>query len=352
MDVQSLIKKAERNLYRVLEDPQFWTAEFCRAFFDWCDAQAFEVPDGLLVRGELALELAKKTDDRHVIAKAHGVKASAYRMLSLYDYCEAELAVALQHAGSCPCCLGELYRRQGILCIHQRQCDKSIPFFDDAIKNCQRNSDPDGIGRALVSRGAALWKLKRIDEALADEHQALSLLSPQSPTIYHLGILTNITACLAIGSERHFAHAAEYCIEFRAYLAGLDGFTAVRVRLSWAHGLILVRLGERKRGLQMLRKARKALMHARQDSEVIAITAEISRVYCDTRKYRFIVEMVREVLEKLGDVSGTRPLLKTVLHKAERQRAETRECVIQLRAAVCDSIPCLLDTPADALSTS
>ncbi len=351
MEKRNLIKKAERNLYRVVEDPQFWTPEFCRTFFDWCDTQALEVADGLLIRGELALELAKKTDDRHVIAKAHGVKASAYRMLSFYEHCEAELSIAFRHAESCPCCLGELNRRQGILSIHQRRFNESIPFFDSSVEHCLEIEDNDGVGRTLVSRGVALWRLNRIDEALHDEHRALPLLSPQTPIIYHLGVLTNITACLATGSEEHFSRASDYCIEFRNYLAGLNGLTSFRVRLSWTHGLVLARLGERKRGLQMLRKARKALIHARQDSEVVAITADISKLYCDTRKYRFIAEMMRELLAKLGDVSNTRPLLKKTLYMAERELAETSDYVIELRAAVCSSIPCLLDASADAFST-
>ncbi len=351
MAVWSLIKKAERNLYRVLDDPEFWTPTFCRVFFDWCDAQAFEAHDGLLVRGELALELAKKTDDRHSIAKAHGVKASAYRMLSLYEYSEAVLALGFRHAESCPCCLGELHRRQGILRIHQRLFLESLPLFDSAIENCTKNNNRDGVGRALVSRGAALCQLKRIDEALHDEHRALTLLSPLSPQIYHLAVLTNIMACLVTGSEKHFAHAEAYCAEFRRRLEGLGGFTVFRVRLSWAHGVILVRLGERKRGIQMLRSARKALIHGRHDSEVIAITADISHIYCDTGKYHLIVGIVREVLEELGDVSGTRPLVKKLLRKAERERTETREYALELRAAVAAVIPCLGDARAEAFST-
>ena len=303
MTIGSLIKKAARNQYRVIEDPEFWTPVFCRAFFDWCDQQAYDNPDGVLIRGELALELAKKTDDPHAVARAHGVKASAYRMLSLYERSEAELTIGFRYAESCPCCLSELYRRQGILRIHERLFAEAIPIFDAAISNCQKNNDRDGIGRVLVSRGVALWKLNQIEEALHSQHEALSLLSPLAPQIYHLGVLANIAQFLATASEKVFAHAENYCVEFRAYLAGLDGFTAVRVRLSWAHGLILVRLGERKRGLQMLRSARKALMHAGQGSEVVAITADISRIYCDTGKYHFIASLVREVISECSESS-------------------------------------------------
>ena len=351
MGVGSLIRKAARNQYRVIEDPEFWTPVFCRAFFDWCDQQAYDDPDGLFVRGELALELAKKTGDQHSLAKARGVKASAYRMHFLYQHSETELAHAFALAGSCPCCLGDLYRRQGILRIHQRRFRESLPVFDTAIEHCRVNHNRDGVGRVLVSKGVSLWKLSQIDDALQTQHQALSLLSPLSPQIYHLGILINIAAFLTISDDRHFAYAADYCVEFKEYLAGLEGFTAIRVRLRWIHGLILVRRGKRKEGLQMLRKARKALMHARHDSEVIAITADIANIYCDTKKYHFIVELVSELLDRLGDVSGTRPLLKEILRNAEQERVDTRKKISALRSMVSTAIPSLFDTPAEAFST-
>ena len=72
-DNRRLLRKAARNLYRVVEDPEFWTPAFSRAFFEWCEAQAYEVPESVMVRGQLALELAGKTGDVHTIAKAHGV---------------------------------------------------------------------------------------------------------------------------------------------------------------------------------------------------------------------------------------------------------------------------------------
>ena len=53
-DTRRLLKKAVRNLYRVVEDPVFWTPAFCRAFFEWCGVQAYETPDLVLVRGQLA----------------------------------------------------------------------------------------------------------------------------------------------------------------------------------------------------------------------------------------------------------------------------------------------------------
>ncbi len=101
------------------------------------------------------------------------------------------------------------------------------------------------------------------------------------------------------------------------------------------------RMGERKRGLQMLRKARARLVKRRQDAEVVAITVDISEFYCDTKMFRYIKELIQDCLENLRNVSGTRPLLEKVLRAADRELDETREHLTELRAAVTVSMPAL-----------
>ncbi|MCP3995579.1 MAG: tetratricopeptide repeat protein [bacterium] len=352
MSTKKLLKRARRNLYRVIEDPQFWTVAFCRSFFDWCDEQAYEFPDSAMRYGDLAVELAKKTGDRHALARAHGVMAIAYRLVSLFDRAEAEFDQAFKLAGTCSCCLSDIYRRKGSLRMYQKQFATSIELYNQAIEHYRAIDDEDGIGRTLVSRGISLCLTNRIDEALEDERTALTLLSLETPSIYHLGALTNIAGILAYGTDEHCRLALSYLEMFEGQLAGVPGATAVRVRLSWAKGLILARLGERKRGLQMLRKARAALFRNRHDVEFIAISADIARLYCDTEKYHLIVGIVRDCLQRLDDVLGTRKLLKKVLYYSERHLIETRDAAISLRSAIEAPIPCLLEvkTPSEAFS--
>ncbi len=345
-DTGRLLRKATRNLYRVLEDPEFWTPEFCFAFFLWCDEEAYEAPDTVLVRGQLALELAAKTGDSHAQAKAHGVMASAYRKVMVLSRCKSEIDAALRLAGSCPCCLSEIYRRLGGMVLFQRRFEEAKNWLDRAIAQYQELGDEDGIGRTLVSRGVAWWKLGDIDAALNDERKALQLLAPGTSEFFHLAALTNSAAFLATGEDRHFAQADPFLDDLRARLAGVRGITAVRICLSWIHGLVLARLGERKRALQMLRKTRLRLLRRRQDADVVAITADISNLYCDTGRFRYIVDLVSDCLSRLGDVSGTRPQLRKVLKAAELELDETRKCLTELRKAVTVSVPTLTLRPS------
>ncbi len=351
MDARQLLKKAERNLHRIVEDREFWTPEFCRTFFDWCDQQAYDYPDAVIRRGDLALELAKKTGDEHSLSRAHGVMASAYRTRSLYELGEEEIAHAFSKAGSCSCCLADAYRRQGILRMYQHEFEVSVTLYHEAITHYKIINDKDGVGRTLISKGISLWKLDRTEEAIEQQRVALRLLAPDTPEVYHLAALTNIGYFLAKGSEEYLVPSERYCAEFREYMAGREGFGSVVVRLRWTHGLILARLDERKRGLQMLRKARKALIRARQDEEVIAITADITGLYCDTNKYHLIVDLMTDTLAKLGDALGKRPLLETILAKAGRELAETRLHIARLRESVTVAVPSMLgvDTAGDAV---
>ncbi len=345
-DTGRLLKKAARNLYRVLEDPEFWTSDFCRAFFEWCDVQAYETPDSALVRGQLALDLAAKTGDRHTLAKAHAVMASAYRRFSVPERCHAELETALRLAGSCPCCLSEVYRRLGGILIFQSRFREACEYLDQAAAHFRQLGDEDGVGRTLITRGVALLRLGRIDAALDDERRALQLLAPDTPQFFYIAALTNTAGFLATGERKHVAQAEPFLNELRTRLAGIRGLTIVRIYLSWTHGLVLAHLGERKRGLQMLRKARTRLLHRRQDAEVLAITSDISTLYCDTGRYPYIVDLVDDCLSLLGDVSGTRPLLQKVRLAAERELEETRRRLVDLREAVAVSVPTLTSRPS------
>ncbi len=348
-DVARLLKKAVRNLYRVLEDPEFWTPEFCRALFDWCEEQAYEAPATVLVRGQLAIDLAAKTGDAHTVARAHGILASAYRRDAIAR-ADTEIQTALTKAGGCPCCLSEIYRLLGGIRIFQQRFAEAKDCLDKAIVAYQELGDDDGIGRTLVSRGVALLKLGEIDAALEDERRALRLLA--GPDFFYLAALTNQAAFLATGEDRHFVQAEPFLNGLRSQLVGKRGITAVRIVLSWIHGLVLARLGERQRALQMLRKTRSRLLRRRQDAEVVAITADISSLYCDTGKFHSIVNLVTDSLSRLGDVSGTRSLLKKAREAAELELDETRRRLAEVRNAVAVSVPPLTtySTPASVVA--
>ncbi|MEM7584176.1 MAG: hypothetical protein AAF560_12385 [Acidobacteriota bacterium] len=162
-EVRRLVRKAEKNAYRMLEEPKFWMPEFCSAFFEWCGAQASEPPDTVLIRGQVAIELTTRTGNSHSLSKAHGAMALADRRMLLLDLAEKELETAFRLAQSYPCCLAQTFRCQGIVRLHQKRFTDAIDCFNRASTHHRTLGNTDGIGRCLIARGLAHWPRRSPD---------------------------------------------------------------------------------------------------------------------------------------------------------------------------------------------
>ncbi len=343
-----LLTKAKQNPYRVVVERKFLDKPFCRAFCDWCAEESFNFPKEAVSRALLAVELANKIDDSHLSCRALGLLASAHFIASHHTDANQLLDDAEEIANECSCCLSEVFRRRGVFLQHKGEMAEALSLLDMAAAECQKIQDMDGIGRVEVNRGVSLKHLGRDDEALSSQRRALILLSPSSPKIFHLAALVNIGYITATGENYQFALAAQHLNEFRAHLRGVTGFTRIRISLSWIDGLVHARLKERKKALQMLRKARKALIRLREDQDAIAITADIAKLYSETSRFRLIIDIITDTLDSLGDVSGTRQLLQKILYFARREAQVTQAYIMELRSAVDAHMPFLLGEPSSA----
>ncbi|MCP4549749.1 MAG: hypothetical protein GY835_25115 [bacterium] len=341
--VRFLLTKAERNLDRVTKDKEFWRPRFCRAFFDWCDENAFDAPNLAVKRASMAVEIAEKTNDRHLVCRAMGLLVSGHRMVSEFEEARIVLNNALALAEGCSCCLCDLYRRKGLLHLYQADNEEAHKFFNLAIAEYKNIEDTDGVGRTLVSRGISHFYLVGVDEALADEDRALQLLSSETPQIFHLAALNNIAGFLALGDERHFSRVSQHLANFREKLKGVDGFSSVRVRLRWIDGLVLARIGEYRRAIQMLENAQGALLRLRQDPEVVAISADLSRLYYEKENYRAINRVASKCLRTIDVQGKVRSLLERLASFAARETKRTLDVITSLRAAVDVPVPCLIE---------
>ncbi|MCP4556341.1 MAG: hypothetical protein GY836_13045 [Herbaspirillum sp.] len=345
--VRFLLTKAERHLDKVTEDKEFWRPRFCLAFFDWCDDNAFDAPDLAVKRASVAVELAEKTNSRHLTCRAMGVLVSGHRMVSEFEEAKRVLKEALALADGCSCCLCDLYRRKGLLHLYQSENEEAHRFFNAAITEYEKVDDYDGVGRALVSRGISHFYLASVDAALADEDRALQLLSSESPQIYHLAALNNIAGFLALGDDHHFFRASQHLASFRETLKGVVGFSSVRVRLRWIDGLILARLGDYRPAVQMLENAQGALIRLRQDPEVVAISADLAMLYHERSNYPAIVRIANNCLRTLPVCGKVRALLAKLARSAARETKRTLKIITALRCAVDVPVPCLIQVISD-----
>lgn len=341
-----LLTLAAQNPHRVAVEKRFWNIEFCTRFIDWCIDQAFDLPETAMEMATVALHAANQTHNRHAVARALALKSSAYRLESNIPLAKKLMQKARDQAGSCPCCLFEINRRGGILAEEAGHTHQALQLLDSAVTYAQRLQDSDAVGRILVSRGISHNKLGNFEQALADENKALQLLSTSSPKVFHLAAMINMGWILVGSNDATFARASSYLSSFENRLVGKRVPSIVRHKLKWLDGLILARLGDRKRALEKLRNVRSALIRSRHDADAIALTADIVQIYLQTSSFRSIANIVRHSIVTVGDIANTRPILERLASYANREIAESsQECVGRIRDLLQVNMPSFITSP-------
>ena len=322
------------------------------AYSDACNNIFFEDPERATEFAVVAIELAKRINpkNQHLECRAIGLRSTAYRIEKMTKEAVRELGRGLEIADGCSCCRGSLLRRYGVLLQYSGEFSESLQRLDESVACFQEYNDLEAIGRVEVNRGVSLKYLNRDSEALESQRKGLALLSWNSPQIFHLAALTNISFILAESEDDALARFAKTHIsEFRTQLRGVGGFTRVRVNVSWIDGLLHARLGERKAALQMLRKARLALIRQRRDQDALAITADIASLYCDTFRYHLIVQIIHDTLERFRDFHGSRDLLEKVFFSAKREAVETAGHLEAFRQSIDAQVPNFLKRTTEAV---
>ena len=340
-----LLTLASQNPHRVAVEKRFWRADSCAQFVDWCADRAFESPVIASELATIALHGANETGNKHAIARALAFRGSAYRIESNYRLARQNLRLAREQANLCPCCLCDIDRQRGIFAEETGRSQQAIKLYNGAIACAYQAKNLDAVGRALVSRGISHHKLGSFDQALDDERHALQLLSTSSPKVFHLAAMINLGWILVDGTDDHFPQAESYLAAFEKRLVGQRVPSMVRHKLKWLNGLILARMGERKRALEKLRNVRMALIRSRQDADAVALTGDIVQIYLQTSSFRSIASIVRDSILTIGNVAETRPILETLVGFAHREIGDgALDCVVRIRAALNVNMPSFISS--------
>ena len=345
--LRGMLRIAEKDLSVVLKEPRFQSPRFCRTYLDWCTDNAFDRPDSAISRATTGLALAKLIGDRHLISKAYGLLSTGYRVNGNTTKSLSILDDAESRAKGCPCCLADLIRRRGIAVQHSSEMAKSVMLFKRSIGYFEEVSDTDGIARVKVSRGISFFHLGDIDAALQDENDALEGLSTDSPKIFHTAAVVNIAGFLALGNSEHFAQAVDYLDSFRSRLKGVPDFTFVRIRIRWIEGLVMARLGQVNRAIRKLENVRRALVKLRQDSDVVAVSADLAALYHEKSDFDSISLLAKTCLRVVGTTSKAASVLRSLAEAATENIAVIPTTTTALRFSVPSSVPSLLG-PATA----
>ncbi|MCP3958266.1 MAG: hypothetical protein GY719_10485 [bacterium] len=342
-EVKILLTKAAKDPYYVFTNSDCLSVDFCTRFFEQCNEVIFDDPAEALERTFIARRLATESRDPHLLAKATAMVATGYRIEALYTKAEQFMLEAESLARGCSCCLAGVYRRKGVLHFYQREFRKGYDVLSRSIELYRRLDDLEGVGRVLIHRGPGVCMLGRIDEALREEREGLELLTGESPSRYYIAGITNMAAILAHSEDEDPARYHQALADLGSVTNALKGekrrHEHVRVLLRWIKGLLFAKKGDRRNAFRLLASARNGLERLNMQSEVLAICADIAKLY-KTGTVRAnddqVVELATHCLERLHPGDQERAILEELRLCPELPAIES------LRAAVSCRVPALL----------
>lgn len=287
-ELKIMLTKAESDPYCVLANRNCHNPEFCYAFIDQFNEITFDRPKESLERAFVVRRLAHLTRDPHLIAKSTSVLATAYRIEGLSSLrIDSLIADAEALAGGCICCLAEILRRKGVILLYRKDFQAGCSALSTSADYFRQLGNLDGVARSLISRGAGFSALGHFDAASEDERRALELLSVGSPSRYYISILINMTSIMVSSIEHELEEKEEVLKAALKLLARLAAILRgqkrrherVRVIIRWIKGLICAVRGKRKDAFRLLYSARRGLDRLGLDSEVVAVSADLAKLY-------------------------------------------------------------------------
>ncbi|MCP3957080.1 MAG: hypothetical protein GY719_04445 [bacterium] len=338
-----LLTRAKKDPRTVLKDRRCLKPAFCRAFLDHCHDMALRDEERALELAPIAAELAAKTGDPHLVHFAEGVRVHTHIANEQHEKAREVLAdYRLSALACCSSCAADWHLRQGDLLLEDREFECSGEAMERSLESLGVQSG-DAYGRLCVVRGVDYHFKGDRERALEDMATALLEIALSSPQGYFLDALALLLCFIQANHVlRHDERVREILDLFRARLLGVDGMTAVRVRLSWVEGQISARLGDLRRAHDDLARTRKHLLASGPRKHLLAVGLD----HCQLWSWRSNEESRREILRMLGHyetVLDLEPALAERLHETievVRQRPrKTAGALARLRRSFIVPVP-------------
>ncbi len=344
--LRNLVQRADGNPSVVLEDRRCLKPRFCEAFFDLCDDKCLRLGTPAMEYARVAVELAARIGDSHLIHRSQGVLAHAH-----IANCDWDAAgEVLEHYrvaafACCTRCAGDWSRRHGDLLAELGDVEGACEDLERAAHKLGPELDDDMAGRLSFLRGIALHKALDGRRALQEAGGALMQLSLSTPRGYFIDDLAFIGCFLQFRAERQlYEQALGYLSQFRQRIKGVEGWTDVRLRLSWVEALILAQLGERKKAVERLERVLSGLYDTAPPKHTIAVTIDLTQLFAhrasdtDLRTIRRLVGRC----QRLDVDKKTRRWLKTIKRVASQTPEQTFTALAMFRYSFKAPVPGLL----------
>lgn len=298
----ALLHKVERDLSLALSDRRCRKPDFCEEFFELCDDKCLQQPGAALEFAQIAVELARKTGDRHLRHRARGLLVHAHiagrRWAEAAEVLEDYRAAAF---ACCAACAGDWLRRRGDHLVETGDAGGAREALERALEELADDLDEDMHGRIRFLRGIAHHFERDSRRALEDAGEALLEMSLATPQGYFLDATAFIACFLQFtGERRYYQQALTYLARFRERLKGVEGWTSVRLRLSWVEALVLARLGERRKAVARLERVFNALHGCGPARHAVAAMIDLAQLLarrCSDTDQRAIKQLINRCVK-------------------------------------------------------
>ncbi|MEM7353982.1 MAG: hypothetical protein AAF657_24485, partial [Acidobacteriota bacterium] len=319
-------------------------------FFDLCDGKALEAPWAAPDYAAVALQLAEKTGDIHLVNLAKGVAVHSVIGRTQWRTAAKLLAEYRQDAvDCCAVCAGDWLRRQGDLLTEAHDPVLAAGFLDLSAEILGKNLGDDMRGRILFVRSIAHFFARNPVQALRDADEALRSYALSTPRGYFMDTIALFGCFLKDRAERqHYQAALDSLTDFRQRIKGQSkGWHEVRDRLRWVIAQIDAWLGHSRRARVALERTRASHRKHSPHRYALAIALDETLVYCMHRNLPHVhVRSIQGILKSCKQNLKLEDDLKRKLRHAARQLGESpwhaRQILVGLRRSFIVPVPSLL----------
>lgn len=252
---------------RILSDPRYHTAAFCRLYLEGCGEWLAASPAEALVAARIApplvLKLAPSGARHDLQVWALALLGSAYRENGNLFAAASTFPLAFEVEGRekiSPEIAGDLCRRYSVLLADQGRFAESAAMLRraaDAFETLPPGKGDFSLGAVLLQRGELRLRQHSFAEAIDDFGMALAQLDPKRNARPYLAAARNLAAALDLAPELGFVNQATRWLRFaRGQQKGRRSSLA-RFELYCIEAEVLAKVGSTRRAQKNLQIARK-----------------------------------------------------------------------------------------------
>ena len=265
--------------------------------------------------------------DLHFDCQAAAVLSCYYSVTGLRSEAEKKLVTAKRKIPpDCDECKAQYLKRIGTFYLYEHRHQEAYKSYARSARLFLDLGYEKEAGKSMLNQGAALFFMKRLDDALRDERKALELLGEEF-SIHIIAASINIARILTELSQVELALSQIETTQ--EMLKGSERLERPRLILRWIRALLLEVQGDLKNAGQIMDRIEIRMRSLDMKAELRVLLADRARIARQP-------SVIKRLAKKAYDIEEI-PRVKKVIEKVMND--PTRENILAWRTALDSYIP-------------